>query len=139
MKKLQAALKDSAWRGYKMKKMCYKVGSVFKGCHNCGEFEYIGESDRKKYSSGFMVFRSYHPAGTKWTYWCWECGAKDQQAWENAEDIGQDAIRGTRDAVKKAKYRLRKERAEVVPVEVELAQLEGQIRALMAKIEEEAR
>lgn len=111
MKRLQAAMRDASAKRARENRHCYRVGSVFKGCHNCGDytFENVGGREVKRYTSGFNVFRSYAPCNTKWTYACAECGAKDLRAWEDANDIGTFAIRGTRDAVREQKYRLRKE------------------------------
>ena len=114
MKKLQAAMKESSLRrqSFKLTQVAYKVGSYFKGCHQCGEFhlEEVGNRLVKRYDSGYNVYRSYSPNLTHWTYWCYECGARDTGAWENATDIGDDAIRGTRSAIAEQKYRLLRKR-----------------------------
>jgi hypothetical protein len=57
-----------------------------KGCRNCGEKRQIRtKSGRRKtiYKSGYAVFRAYAPNETGWTFWCYECGAKDEQCWAN--------------------------------------------------------
>lgn len=57
-----------------------------KGCRNCGEKKRIRtKNGRKKtvYTSGYAVFRSYTPSATGWTFWCYECGGKDELCWEN--------------------------------------------------------
>src|SRR5262249_51655901 len=98
MKMLQAAMKDASHRRHLSLKHMYKVGSVFKGCANCGD-TYEDDNGRMRYSSGFNVFRSYQPSWTKWTWHCMDCGASDLKCW--AEDslgmvhaeLGKDAIR----------------------------------------------
>jgi hypothetical protein len=122
----------------------YRVGSVFKGCHNCGEYteeESESGSVKKIYSSGFNVFRSYSPKWTRWTYWCYECGAKDLAAWENASDIGHDAIRGSKDAIRQVKSHLRKEamklnpKAKMLVRTPRIEELEAQIARLEKMLE----
>ena len=143
MKKLQAAMRDRAAASWREKKLYYKVGSVFKGCAHCGDYE-EEETDsgctKRRYTSGHMVYRSFSPSQLGWTYWCWECGAKDQAAWENAIDVGRDAITGDRDAVRRGRYALRK---QVVKMEVkvvapsraqEIARLEAEIAKLTAML-----
>lgn len=109
MKRLQAAMRDRAARSWKQNRVMYRVGSYFKGCHNCGETIMVpwGNREVKRYLSGYHVFRAYCPKGTGWTYWCWTCGSKDLACWEGAEDIGEDAIRGARGAVAKHKALMR--------------------------------
>lgn len=148
MKKLQAAMKDASARKIPESNLYYRVGSYFKGCHHCGEYEVdISDSgrERKRYTSGFQVFRSYYPNRTKWTYWCYECGSKDAACWENAE-LGGDAVRGSKNEYKcqwklapgeepqkslAVLKRLRKQ-PEVKPPDraAELAQLEDDIKRL---------
>jgi hypothetical protein len=89
-------------QGFALRKLGYKVGSYFKGCRNCGDthFEEMRNGrEVERYDSGYAVWRSYCPGQTGWTYWCYECGAKDRRCWEDAKDIGEDAVRGTRDAI----------------------------------------
>lgn len=143
MKRLTAALKDSAWRGYRLKRIAYKVGSMFKGCHCCGDYDQE-DGGRKRYTTGYLVYRSYVPKQVGWTYWCYECGAKDQQAWEDAKDIGMEAIRGSAEAVKAAKkYRLGQREAEVRALDPlqRIAEIEERIRKLLAeeRVKEDAR
>lgn len=106
MNRLQAALRDKAAKGRVERSVAYKVGGYFKGCANCGELE-ERDDDKERYLSGYQVYRSYVPARTKWTYKCWECGARDLRCWSGAIDIGLDAIRGTREAIARGKKRLR--------------------------------
>jgi RNA polymerase sigma factor (sigma-70 family) len=71
-----------------LKKISYRCGSYMKGCRNCGETkEFRTESGRKKtiYKSGYAVFRAYSPGQAGWTFWCYECGAKDDQCWANSQ------------------------------------------------------
>jgi hypothetical protein len=138
MKKLQAAIKDSNWRkNYKLNKVAYKVGSFFKACHHCGDYE-LDDAGRKRYSSGYEVYRSYAPKDVGFTYWCYLCGAKDQAAWENASDIGQDARRGSRQAILDHKREDRKRLATIKEtpkretIESQIDRLEIQLRQLMA-------
>lgn len=111
MKKLQAAMRDNSAKAWREKKEMYKVGSFIKGCNNCGEW-YMHEMPNgrtvKRYTSGFNVFRLYYPSRHKdLTYYCYDCAARNEKAWENASDIGLDAIVGARDAVAASKkYRL---------------------------------
>jgi len=123
----------------------YKVGSYFKGCGNCGETEEVevGNSGRMvlRYLSGLQVFRAYQPNASGFTYWCWDCGAKDLKCWPGALDIGADAIVGSRDSVAKRKMVLRKEAVkmqtkavapsradQIAKLEVELARLMGMLK-----------
>jgi RNA polymerase sigma factor (sigma-70 family) len=69
-----------------LKRIAYRCGSYMKGCRNCGEKRQIRtKSGRRKtiYKSGYAVFRAYAPNETGWTFWCYECGAKDEQCWAN--------------------------------------------------------
>lgn len=83
------------------KKIAYKIGSALKGCHSCGEWEMrqYGRRSLKYYFSGHDVWRSYCPSQTGWTYYCYTCSAKDHKAWENAKDVGEEALRGSREAL----------------------------------------
>ena len=113
MNKLQAAMRDAVAKGWGERKLYYRVGSFFKGCHNCGEFhlEEVGSGRKvKRYDSGFQVFRSYCPKNMGWTYWCYECGAKDKVCWEDPQDLGMDAIRGSHDAMRAVRSAMRKQR-----------------------------
>lgn len=141
MNKLQAAMKDKSASSWRERKVMYKVGSYFKGCSNCGETEEVevGSSGRMvlRYLTGLQVFRSYQPSAVKWTYWCYECGAKDEKCWENAIDIGQDAIVGSRDSVRARKAEMRRDavKNDVVPKAPsrasEIARLEAELARLM--------
>lgn len=143
MKKLQAAMRDRMARSWAERKVMYKVGSVFKGCANCGDYEEEEtESGRTKrrYTSGLMVFRSYVPCRVGWTYWCYECGAKDEKCWENAIDIGQDAIVGCREAVRSRKAEMRRDSVKNAITQrapsraEEIARLEAELAKLMAML-----
>jgi len=86
MTKLQAAMKDQSAKKAKEGRGYFRCGSAFKACLNCGEYD----EDRKVYTSGFEVFRSYHPKDRGWTYACFTCGAKDAACWSQAWDLGQE-------------------------------------------------
>jgi hypothetical protein len=45
----------------------YRVGSIFKACLNCRSTD---------------VRRSYNPAWSGWTHYCFTCSAKDNQCWK---------------------------------------------------------
>lgn len=106
MKKLQAAMRDKAAQGWRERKLYYRIGSVFKACAHCGDYDEEGE----RYTSGYHVFRAYKPWWMGWTYKCMECGATDLECWANATDIGREPIVGARDAVRERKAELRKAR-----------------------------
>jgi len=117
MKKYLADLKDLRWDLGRIRRTAYRCGSVFKGCFNCGEFEDMGRG-RKKYSSGYNVYRAYDPKWTRWTYKCFDCGSIDEACWEKAKDVGQQHIGGSRFTVFKtdprpAKDQLYEDRLEV--------------------------
>jgi len=139
MNRLQAAMKESAPRrqAYMLQKVGYKIGSFFKGCAFCGDTEerQAGERMRTFYLSGYNVWRAYVPRRVNWTYWCYDCGARDSQAWNNAKDLGLDAIRGTRDAVRLAKKAFRGHGRLTVtptnPLENELAEVRAMLEAML--------
>jgi len=138
MNRLQAAMKESAPRrqAYKLAQVGYKIGSYFKGCANCGETEMVETAsgrEKKVYRSGYFVYRSYVPSRVGWTYWCYTCGAKDLCAWEDAEDIGEEAVRGCRDVVADIKKARRGEVDESDHIREELRGLEARLRELLAK------
>ena len=93
-------------------KLSYKVGSCFKGCAHCGDWEMVTLSngrDAKRYSSGHNVYRAYYPVRAGYTYLCWDCMAKDGQCWAGDNVVyGADAIQPT--AVKQAKERAKAKR-----------------------------
>jgi RNA polymerase sigma factor (sigma-70 family) len=67
-----------------LKRISYWSGSYRKGSRNCGETKRIRtKKGRRKavYKSGHAVFRAYAPNETGWTFWCYECGARDEQCW----------------------------------------------------------
>jgi hypothetical protein len=86
MTKLQAAMKDAAAKRAKENGEYFRVGSVFKSCMNCTQYDKYTE----RAISGFNVFRSYKPKNKGWTYKCFDCLATDGRCWENAWDIGQE-------------------------------------------------
>ena len=139
MNKLQAALKDKSAATWRERKTMYRVGSFFKGCDHCGETEEVevGNSGRTVlcYLSGYQVFRAYQPKASGFTYYCYECSAKDLQCWSGALDIGMDAIVGSRDSVAKRKMVLRKEAVRMTvkaPSRAsEIARLEAELARLM--------
>ena len=146
MTKLQASMKESSSRrqSLMLARVAYKVGSYFKSCENCCEIELVemGNHFVKRYKGNYAVYRSYSPKVTGYTYWCFCCGAKDERCWDGANDIGTDAIRGTREAIAKRKSFLRKEAlkfnakadpAKVIaasPLAPEIAALEAEVRRL---------
>jgi hypothetical protein len=146
MKKLEASMRDQAAKSWKQNRVMYKIGSYFKNCENCSTIELVEVGDNlvKRYRDGGPVYRSYCPRVTGWTYYCHRCSAKDGKCWDGATDIGQDAIRGTREAVRKTKYFLRKEalrigKAAVTQVVVpsraaQIAELERKIRELEEQV-----
>ncbi len=102
MKKSRADSRDfnaNRRQGIALSKIGYRCGSSYKGCHNCGDWEmrWVGKRRRKWYTSGKDVWRSYSPASMpedwRWTYWCYTCGARDEECWENASDIGEEYSR----------------------------------------------
>ena len=141
MNKLQAALKDKSAATWRERKTMYRVGSFFKGCDHCGETEEveIGNSGRTvlRYLSGYQVFRAYQPKASGFTYYCYECSAKDLTCWPNALDIGMDAIVGSRDSVRARKAEMRRDavKNDVVPKAPsrasEIARLEAELARLM--------
>ena len=147
MNKLQAATRDRSAAAWRERKVMYKVGSYFKGCDNCGETEEVevGSSGRMalRYLSGLQVFRAYQPGASGFTYWCWDCGAKDLKCWPGALDIGLDAIVGSRDSVAKRKMVLRKEAVKMTtkaPSRAEeIARLEGELARLMEMVKQGGR
>ena len=86
MTKLQAAMKDAAAKRAKDARRYFRVGSVFKSCLNCTQYD----AHTERAISGFNVFRAYYPKTQGWTYSCADCGAKDAACWENAWDLGQE-------------------------------------------------
>jgi|ERR1700722_9298393 len=140
MTKMQASMKESSMKrqSYSLSRIAYKVGSFFKGCHQCGDFEWVelGAREVKRYSSGYNVYRAYAPETVHWTYYCMDCSAKDLKAWEDAKDIGTFAIRGTRDAVARSKGILRKERLKFdAKAEVKDPVKDSEIEALEKEVE----
>ena len=86
----EAPFSKRAWKEA-MRKNTIKVGGPFKGCMACGTSE--SSAGRKVYTSGFEVYRAYKPRETGFTFWCYQCGAKDQECWENCQDeLGKEPI-----------------------------------------------
>lgn len=149
MNKLQASIRDRAAATWRERKVMYKVGSPMKGCKFCGDVEEDEESGKRRYLSGFNVFRAYKPWETGWTWKCWECGSKDLACWETDAagmveyELGREPIAGNRDVVRETKYRIRKslmaqqDKPDVQPrsqAKVDrIAQLEAQL-ALLTKM-----
>jgi toxin HigB-1 len=50
-------------------------------CPNC-DLLLPNVKPRKYYRSGYSVRKAYSPQTTKWTYWCYVCGAFDEHCWE---------------------------------------------------------
>ena len=110
MNKLAAAIKDKSAKTWTERKMWYKVGSCFKACLNCGDYE-EGEDGRGRWTSGYEVFRSYRPWQTKWTWSCFSCGAKDLACWvDTYGELGKEPRVGCRSALAE----IRKERREAM-------------------------
>lgn len=145
MTKLQASMKESSMRrqSVALSRVAYKIGSYFKACENCSQKEEI-ELDSGKvvvcYLSGYQVFRAYSPKSAGFSYWCYECGAKDLKCWDGALDIGMDAIVGSRDSVRARKAEMRRDavKNDVVPKAPsrasEIARLEAELARLMAML-----
>jgi len=138
MNRLQAAMKESAPRrqAYKLAQVGYKIGSYFKGCHNCGETDMVETAsgkEKKVYRSGYFVYRAYVPSRVGWSYWCYVCGAKDDLAWEDAADIGEEAVRGTRDAIADIKKARRGEIGQTDHIREQLREVEERLRVLLSK------
>lgn len=145
MTRLQASVKESSMRrqSVALAKIAYKVGSYFKACENCSQKEEIElDSGRivTRYLSGYAVYRAYNPKAVGFTYWCYECGAKDGKCWDGATDIGENAIVGARDAVARRKRVLRKELVKFNKVarapsfDDEVARLETELARLVAMV-----
>ena len=147
MNKLQAAMKDKSASSWRERKVMYKIGSYFQGCANCGETTKVevGNSGRMvlRYLSGYQVYRAYQPKASGFTYYCYECSAKDLRCWPNALDIGMDAIVGSRDSVAKRKMVLRKEAVRMTvkaPSRAEeIARLEAELARLMEMVKQGGR
>lgn len=111
MNKLQAAMKDSAARKHAAGRMMYKVGGFFKGCKNCGEQGEHPITGKRGYLTGHEVYRSISPSDVGWTFWCWDCGAKDLDCWaENAQgtvayQLGKNPAMGSTEAKLNVKKR----------------------------------
>jgi hypothetical protein len=148
MTKLQASMKDASAATWRERKVMYKVGSPMKGCRFCGDVEEDEETGKRRYLTGLQVFRAYKPWETKWTWKCWSCGAIDLQCWEPdalglvEQELGKEPLLGNRENVRLRKYQLRREAMAKAPKPEpkdlvktnRIAQLEGQLAALMAMV-----
>jgi len=142
VKKLQAAMRDKAAKRWRERKVMYKIGSYFQGCANCGETTKVevGNSGRMvlRYLSGYQVYRAYQPKASGFTYYCYECSAKDLKCWPNALDIGMDAVVGARGSIKEIKMTLRKEAVKMetrAPSRAsEIARMEAELAELMNRL-----
>ncbi len=136
MTKLQAAMRDKAAKGWRERKLYYRVGSCFKGCMNCGETEERGR--RKIFVTGLNVFRSYSPKWVGWTYLCADCGAKDLRCWANAGDIGQEPriLPGYEKEEWKIAQRKLKQETDAERPQPRMTERELQIMRLEARLEE---
>lgn len=87
MKRLQAAMRDAAASRARSMRGMYRVGSIFKACANCESTD---------------VYRAWQPKWTGWTWWCYECGSKDLDAWAPDEfgfvesQLGKEPVRKPR-------------------------------------------
>lgn len=89
MNKMQAAMRDRAAQNWKRDRLMRRVSSVFKGCNYCGEWEMRETKGGKPYKYWTItgdVYESYRVEQTKWTHWCYQCGAKDEMAWAPPEE-----------------------------------------------------
>ena len=134
MNKLQAALKDKSASTWRERKTMFKVGSCFKGCNNCGDVV-VGESGRKRFVSGYEVFRAYLPRQTGFTWLCMSCGAKDLACWSDTHgELGKEPRVGCRSALAE----IRKERREAADPKprlvksVRIHELEREVERLRA-------
>lgn len=68
----------------------YRCGSYFKGCEHCGDTAMIpwGNGEKKVWLSGYDVYRIYQPTKHGFMYWCYQCGAKDLEAWKPSDNDG---------------------------------------------------
>jgi hypothetical protein len=135
-------MRDKAAKRWRERKVMYKIGSYFQGCANCGETTKVevGNSGRMvlRYLSGYQVYRAYQPKASGFTYYCYECSAKDLKCWPNALDIGMDAVVGARGSIKEIKMTLRKEAVKMetrAPSRAsEIARLEAELAELMNRL-----
>ena len=158
MTKLQAALKESSSRqqSLALAKVGYRCGSFFKGCAFCGDTEMVetpSGCEVKRYTSGYNVYRAYEPSSARFTWWCYDCGAKDLQCWEPDDagmvkaELGKPPVQGSRDAKAHAKYLLRKSlpkmdavvKTKVPTRNMEIARLENELARLLNEIKEMAK
>jgi hypothetical protein len=130
MNKLQASMRDRSAQGWREAKLYYRVGSCFKACNHCGEYD----EDRKIWLSGTDVRRSYNPAWVGFTYKCWSCLATDLQVYPDATDIGKEPRILTREDKIRLKVEVRKaaqpRKERVVREDPRIAELEARIKVL---------
>jgi hypothetical protein len=99
MTKLQASMKDKSAKGWRERKLYYRVGGCCKGCQSCGEVDeqrarhVWSEVFQRKvrvehYTCGYQVFRSFAPKAMGWTFKCFECQATDIAAWGPSKEMG---------------------------------------------------
>jgi hypothetical protein len=150
MNKLQASMKDASAKRARAGRNMYRVGGYMKGCAHCGDTKEVeGPGGRPKivFTSGFQVFRSYDPQWVGWTWWCYECGAKDLKCWSPDEAgiveamLGKPPIQGTTEAKVTAKElmikslpRHMKTNYQVPTRNLEIARLEAEVAKLMAEV-----
>lgn len=98
MTKLQASMKDANYKKSAKERMnMKKVGSTFRGCLRCGQWEmrerhvrsecgsHIETKEYKHWYIGTNVYEAYSPVVMGWSFWCWDCGAKDDLCWAKGE------------------------------------------------------
>lgn len=115
-------MRDRAAKGWRERKMWYRVGSVFKACYHCGSTD---------------VFRSYKPWVVKWTYKCFECLSTDANCWENPQNLGEEPRILPREEAAAWKREQRKTR-DLALKEERLADEIAEIKARIAELEEES-
>lgn len=88
LNKMQAAMRDNAAKKWKQNKNMKLVSSVFKGCAYCGEWEMRPTKSGGEYKHWHLpgeVYEAYTPSDMGWKHWCYQCGAKNSQAWGQAK------------------------------------------------------
>jgi len=138
MNKLAASMKDRSAKSWSERRMYYKIGSCFAGCRNCGDVV-EDEFGRKRFVSGYEVFRAYRPWQTGFTWICMSCGAKDLACWSDTHgELGKEPRVGCRSALAE----IRKERREAAdpkprPVKsVRIHELEQEVERLRMILKE---
>lgn len=101
MTKLQATMKDKSAKGWRERKLYYRVGGCVKGCQSCGQTDpqrarhvwsevFQMKVKVQHYTCGYQVFRSFSPRAMGWSFKCFECGATDIAAWGPSQEIGKE-------------------------------------------------